>query len=102
MKEAGCQQYMVKADKLACITEMALSLDKLNNTDNLEDERLSNILLRYHVTDCEVFMSFKPVTPQYKRLENRDFSSLILRIMDQMDNGITDGPGITTIVLNIR
>ena len=58
----------IKTDKLTCITEMVLSLDKLDNTDNLEDGRLSNILLRYHVTGSEEFMSFEPVTLQYKRL----------------------------------
>ena len=35
---------IIKMFKLACIMEVALSLDKLDNTDNLEDGRLSNIL----------------------------------------------------------
>ena len=90
-----------KTDKLACITEMVLSLDELNNTYNLEDGRLSNILLRYHVTGSEEFTSFELVTPQYKIFKNRDFTSLTLRIIDQKNNGITDGPGMT-IVLHIR
>ena len=38
---------IVKTDKFACVMEVVLSLDELNN---LEDGRLSNILLRYHVT----------------------------------------------------
>ena len=63
---------IVEMDKLACVIEMVLSLDKLNNTDNLEDGRLSNAQV----------------------------TSLTLRIMDQKDNGITDGPGMT-IVLQI-
>ena len=54
---------IIKTDKFACITEMALSLDKLNNTDNLEDGRLSNILHRYHVTGSEEFTSSEPVAP---------------------------------------
>ena len=92
---------IVKTDKLSCIMEIALSFDELDNTDNLEDERLSNVLLRYHVTGSEEFMGFEPVASQYKRLKNRDFTSITLRIMDQKDNGITDGLRMT-IVLYIR
>ena len=88
-------------DKLACIMEMVLSLDKCDNTDNLEDRRFSNILLWYHVTGSEEFMSFEPVSPQYKRLKNGEFAFLTLRIMDQKDNSIADGLGMT-IVLHIR
>ena len=46
---------IVKTDKLACVTEVVLSLDELDNTDNLEDGRVSNVLLRYHVTGSEEF-----------------------------------------------
>ena len=59
---------IVKMDKLVCITEMVISLDELNNTDTLEGGRLSNVLLRCHVTGSQEFTSFEPVTPQYKRL----------------------------------
>ena len=78
---------ILKMNKLACVTEMVLSLNELNNTDNLEDGRLSNILLRYHITGSEEFMHLEPVTPRYKRLKNGEFTSLILRIMDEKDNG---------------
>ena len=60
--------WLLKTDKLAGIMGMVFSLDKLDNTDNLEDRRLSNILLRYHMTGYEEFTSFKPAMPQYKRL----------------------------------
>ena len=66
---------IIKTDKLACIMEVVLSLDELNNTDNLEDGRLSNFLFRYHVTCSEEFTSFEP---QYKRLKNGEFASVIL------------------------
>ena len=92
---------IVKTDKLVCVTEMVLSLDKLDNTDSLEDGRLSNILLKYYVTGSEEFINFEPVAPQYKRLKNGEFTSLTLRIMDQKDNSIADGLGMT-IVLHIR
>ena len=46
-------------------------------------------------------MSFEPVTPQYKRLKSGEFTSLTLRITDQKDNSVTDGP-LMTIVPHIR
>ena len=49
-------QNVIKMDKLAGITEMVLSLNKLENTDNLKDGRLCNVLLRYHVTGFEEFL----------------------------------------------
>ena len=92
---------IIKADKLACVMEVVISLDELNNTDNLEDGRFSNVLLRYLVTGFKEFMSFEPVIPHDKRLKNGEFTSLTLRITDQNDSGITDGPGMA-IVLYIR
>ena len=53
------------------------------------------------MSGSEEFTSFEPLAHQYKRLKNREFASLTLRILDQKDNGITDGLGIT-IVLHIR
>ena len=78
---------IVKTGKLACITEMVLSLEELNNTDNLEDGRLSNILLRYHVTGSEELISFEPMASQYKRLKNGEFASLTLRNHDKIVSG---------------
>ena len=91
---------IVKTNKMECVTEVVLNLDELHNTDSLEDRRL-NILLRYHMTGSEKFTCFEPVTPQYKGLKNEEFAFLTLRIMDQKNNGVTDGPGMT-IVLHIR
>ena len=78
-----------RMNKLAGITEMVFSLDKLNNTDNLEDRSLSNVLLRYHVTGSHKSLSnvllryhvtashelmhLEPVMPQYKQLRNGKF-----------------------------
>ena len=53
---------IAKMNKLADVTGMVLSLDELDNTDNLEGKRLSNALLTYHVTDSEDFMCLEPVT----------------------------------------
>ena len=90
--------YVIKTNKLADVTEMIISVDKLDNTNNLEDGRLSNVLLRCHVSDSKESTCFEPVTPQYKKLKNGEFSSLMLRITDQKNNIIPK----VTVVLHIR
>ena len=90
---------VTKTNKLKGITEITLNLDELNNSDNLEDGHPSNTLFMYHVTDD--FTRFKPDTLQYKALKNGEFTSLTLRITDQNNNIITDGPQVT-VVLYIR
>ena len=89
---------VIKKNKSRGITEMVLNLNELDNTDNLEDGRPSNSLLTYHVTSNEDFMRFEPHTPQYKKLENREFTSLTLRITDRNNNIITDGPQVTVVL----
>ena len=71
---------------------MIINLDELNNSDNLKDGRPSNELFTYHVTSNEDFTCFEPRTPQSRKLKNREFTSLTLRITDQNNNVITDGP----------
>ena len=83
------------------ITEITLNLDKLNNSDNLKNGRPSNELLTYHVNAHEDFTHFELQTPQYRKLKNGEFTSLNLRITDQNNNVITDGPQVT-VVLHIR
>ena len=90
-----------KTNKLKGITEITLNSDELNNSDNLKDGRPSNELLTYHMTDDIDFTCFEPQTPQYRKLKNGEFTSLNLRIMDQNNNIITDGPQVT-VVLHIR
>ena len=102
----GLNQFEVddqvtKTNKLKGITEITLNLDELNNSDNLKDRRPSNELLTYHVTSNEDFTHFEPQTPQYRKLKNGEFTSLTLRITDQNNNVITDGPQIT-VVLHIH
>ena len=83
------------------ITEITFNLDELNNSDNLKDGRPSNSLLTYYVTDDKDFTHFEPQNPQYEKLENGEFTSLNLRITDQNNKVITDGPQVT-VVLHIR
>ena len=88
---------VTKTNKLKGITEITLSLDELNNGDNLKDGRPSNELLTYHVTDDKDFTRFEPQTPQYRKLKNREFTSLNLRIA-QNNNVITDGLQVTVVL----
>ena len=89
---------VTKTNKLKGITEITLNLDELNNSDNLKDGRPSNELLTYHVTDDKDFTCFEPQTPQYRKLKNGEFTSLNLRITDQNNNIITDGPQVTVVL----
>ena len=59
---------IIKMNKLAKITDMIFNLDKLDNTDNLEDRIPSNTLFTYYVSGSENFTRFEPKTPQYKKL----------------------------------
>ena len=89
---------VTKMNKLKGITEITLNLDELNNSDNLKDGRPSNKLLNYHVTDDKDFMRFEPQTIQYRKLKNREFTSLNLRITDQNNDVMTDGPQVTVVL----
>ena len=80
---------------------MDISLEELDNSDNLKDGLPSNTLFTYYVTGPEYSTHFEPRTPQYEKLKNCEIISLALKITDQNNNIITDGPG-TTVVLHIR
>ena len=75
-------EQLIKTNKLRGVTEMILNLNELDNTVNLEDGRPSNVLHRYHMTGSEDFTQLVAFTPQYKRLKNREFTSLTTRIME--------------------
>ena len=92
---------VTKTNKLKGIAEIALNLDELDNNDYLKDGRPSNSLLTYQVTDDKDFTHFEPQSPQYKKFKNGEFTSINLRIADQNNNVITDGPQVT-VVLHIR
>ena len=89
---------VTKTNKLKGITEISLNLDELNNSDNLKDGRPSNELLTYHMTDDKHCTHLEPQTPQYRKLKNGEFTSLTLRITDQNNNIITDGPQVTAVL----
>ena len=95
-----CCNDVLRTNKLEKITKMVISLNKLDNSNNLEDGRPSNTIFTYYVTGPEYSMRFEPHTPQYKKLKNGMITSLTLQIMDQANNIIADGPG-TTVALHI-
>ena len=101
LNQFEADDQVTKVNKLKGITEITLNLDELNNSNNLKDGRPSNEFFTYHVTDDKDFTHFEPDIPQYKALKNGKFTSLTLRIMDQNNNVITDGPQVT-VVLHIR
>ena len=91
---------ILRTGKLVNGMKMVISLNKLDNSDNLEDGRPSNTLFTYFVTSPEYYMPFEPSTPQYKALKNGTITSLTLKIMDHAGN-IANGPE-TTVVLHVR
>ena len=101
LNQFEADNQVIKKNKLKGITEITLNLDELNNSDNLKNGRPSNELLTYYVDAYEDFTRFEPQTPQYRKLKNGEFTSLNLRITDQNNNVITDGPQVT-VVLHIR
>ena len=91
---------ILRTNKLKKITKVVISLNELDNSDNLEDGRPSNILFTYYVTSPEYYTRFEPRNPRYKALKYGEIVSLTLKITDQNNNIITNGPG-TTVVLHI-
>ena len=61
---------VTKTNKLKGITEMTINLDELNNSINLKDERPSNTLFTYHVTDDKDFTSFEPHNTRPLQMES--------------------------------
>ena len=58
---------VLRTSRLYGGTKITISLNKLDNSDNLEDGHHSNTLFTYYVTDPEYFMRFEPQTPRYKK-----------------------------------
>ena len=52
-----------RTNKLVNGTKITISLNELDNSDNLEDGRRSNTLLTYFGTSLEYFMHIEPQSP---------------------------------------
>ena len=87
-----------RTNKLVNGTKITISLNELNNSDNLEDGKPSNVLFTYHVTSLEYFTRFEPQPPQYKKVKNDTITSLTLAITDQNNDLVTDGPEVTVVL----
>ena len=92
---------LLRTNKLKKITKVAISLNELYNSDNLEDGRPSNTLFTYYMTSSEDFTCFEPPNSRYMKLKYGEIVSLTLKITDQNNNIINNGPG-TTVVLHIQ
>ena len=95
------QEDVLRTNKLEKVTKMVISLNELDNSNNLEDGQPSNTLFTFYVTGPEYSTHFEPLTPQYKKLKSGMINSLSLKITDQAGNIITNGPGMT-VVLHIK
>ena len=95
------RENVLRTNNLEKVRKLTISLNELDNSDNLEDGMPSNTLFTYYVTGPEYSTHFEPLTPQYKKLKSGMLNSLSLKITDQAGNIITDGPG-TTVVLHIK
>ena len=56
-----------RTNKLVNGTKITISLNELDNSDNLEDGKHSNTLFMYFLTCPEYFMHLEPQFPQYKK-----------------------------------
>ena len=92
---------IIKMSKLAKVIDMIFNLNELDNSGNLKDRRPSDTLFTYYVSNSKDFTHFELQTPQYKALKGNQIVSLTLRITDQNNNVITDGPG-KTVVLHVH
>ena len=54
---------VLRTNKLERIMKMIISLNELDNSDNLADGRPSNVLFTYYVTSSEHYMLFESQTP---------------------------------------
>ena len=83
-----------KAKQKNKLFEINFILNELDNTKNLEDGKLSNILFRHYVPSSE------PRNPQYKKLKTGEIFSLNLRATDVKNNPITSFN--SSLVLHVR
>ena len=59
-----------RTNKLVNGTKITISLNELDNSDNLEDGKPSNTLFTYFVTSPEYFTHYFTQSPQYKNIKN--------------------------------
>ena len=60
---------ILRTNKLEKVTKMTISLNELNNSNNLEDGRPSNALFTYYLTGPEYSTCFEPNTLNIRNLK---------------------------------
>ena len=60
---------VLRTNKFEKVMKMVISLNELDNSDNLKDGKPSNTLFTYYVTGPEYSMHFELVMPQYKKAQ---------------------------------
>ena len=98
LKSLDSHNDIQRTNKLVNGTKITISLNELNNSDNLEDGKPSNTLFTYFVMSPEYFTRFKAQSPQYKKTSEQTITSLTLAITDQNNDIITDGPEVTVVL----
>ena len=58
---------ILRTNKLVNGTKISISLNELDNSDNLEDGKPSNTLFTYFVTSPEYFMLLEPPIPTMQK-----------------------------------
>ena len=94
-----------KKNVLKDITEIVISLNEIDNTDNLENGKPSRTLLTYQVTPSGTdYTNFLPYYPQYKKIKDEEFiNSLNLKITHKRGNFVVENNGPKmTVVLHVR
>ena len=64
-----CNNYATKKNKLGGITEMVISLNELDNSDNLKDGKPSNALFMYYVIDPKDLQTSSQLHPSIRNLK---------------------------------
>ena len=82
----GDRDDVLRTSKLVNGMKIVISLNELDNSDNLENGRPSNTLFTYYVTSPEYYTRFEPRTAQYKARKNDTITFLTLKITDQAGN----------------
>ena len=67
---------VLRTNKLEKVTKLTISLNELDNSDNLKDGQPSNTLFTYYVAGPEYSTRFEPRTPHYKKLKSGMINSL--------------------------
>ena len=90
-----------KVNNIAGKQEINFYLNEIDNTQVFKNNQLSNLLLKYYITDSDGFLTYQPQNPVNKPLINGMVISLSLEITDENNNLFENDLGIN-ILFHIR